>query len=44
MLRSSVIHERQIERQLPLNYVPRRPPGDDEPFTPPTTPEEAIAA
>lgn len=43
MLRGSVVYERQVSNQLPLNYVPRRP-LDDEPFTPPTTPEEAIAA
>ena len=43
MLRSSVVAERQALSQLPLNYIAREP-VEKEPFTPPTTPEEAIAA
>lgn len=43
MLRSSVVAERQALNQLPLDYASSRP-EEDESFTPPTTPEEAIAA
>lgn len=43
MLRSNVVSERQALSQLPLDYIPREP-LEKEPFTPPTTPEEAIAA